>query len=45
MSNKMLAEMYMERVLSIFLFTESMISGRKIQFIEKIIEYKWKVIK
>jgi len=31
MSNKMLAEMYIEKVLSILLFTESMISGRKIQ--------------
>jgi len=45
MSNKMLAEMYMERVLSISLYTESMISGRKIQFIKKMIEYKWKIIK
>jgi len=40
MSNKMLAEMYIERVLSILLFIESMKSGRKIQFIKKMIEYK-----
>jgi len=40
MSNKMLAEMYIKRVLSILLFIESMISERKIQFIKKMIEYK-----